>query len=28
MNESGAILLETEQGVKAFHGGEVSVRPA
>ncbi|MEP1384078.1 MAG: bifunctional biotin--[acetyl-CoA-carboxylase] ligase/biotin operon repressor BirA [Paraglaciecola sp.] len=28
VNESGAILLETEQGVKAFHGGEVSVRPA
>ncbi|WP_133469013.1 bifunctional biotin--[acetyl-CoA-carboxylase] ligase/biotin operon repressor BirA [Paraglaciecola marina] len=28
VNESGAILLETEQGVKAFHGGEISVRPA
>lgn len=24
---NGAILLETEQGVKAYHGGEISVRP-
>lgn len=24
---SGAILLETEQGIKAYHGGEISVRP-
>lgn len=28
IDESGAILLETEQGLKAYHGGEVSVRPA
>lgn len=24
---NGAILLETEQGVRAYHGGEISVRP-
>lgn len=27
IDASGAILLETEQGVKAYHGGEISVRP-
>ena len=27
IDENGAILLETEQGVKAYHGGEISVRP-
>jgi BirA family biotin operon repressor/biotin-[acetyl-CoA-carboxylase] ligase len=27
IDSSGAILLETEQGVKAYHGGEISVRP-
>jgi BirA family biotin operon repressor/biotin-[acetyl-CoA-carboxylase] ligase len=27
IDSSGAILLETEQGIKAFHGGEISVRP-
>lgn len=27
IDTSGAILLETEKGVKAYHGGEVSVRP-
>jgi BirA family biotin operon repressor/biotin-[acetyl-CoA-carboxylase] ligase len=27
IDASGAILLETEQGIKAYHGGEVSVRP-
>lgn len=27
IDTSGAILLETEQGVKAYHGGEISVRP-
>ena len=27
VDASGAILLETEQGIKAYHGGEVSVRP-
>jgi BirA family biotin operon repressor/biotin-[acetyl-CoA-carboxylase] ligase len=27
IDTSGAILLETDQGVKAFHGGEISVRP-
>lgn len=27
IDANGAILLETEQGVKAYHGGEISVRP-
>ena len=27
IDENGAILLETKQGIKAYHGGEVSVRP-
>jgi BirA family biotin operon repressor/biotin-[acetyl-CoA-carboxylase] ligase len=27
IDASGAILLETKQGVKAYHGGEISVRP-
>ena len=27
IDASGAILLETEQGIKAYHGGEISVRP-
>lgn len=27
IDENGAILLETEQGIKAYHGGEISVRP-
>lgn len=27
IDASGAILLETEQGVKAYYGGEISVRP-
>jgi BirA family biotin operon repressor/biotin-[acetyl-CoA-carboxylase] ligase len=27
IDASGAILLETTQGVKAYHGGEISVRP-
>jgi len=27
IDTSGAILLETERGVKAYHGGEISVRP-
>ncbi len=27
INETGALLLETNLGIKAFHGGEVSVRP-
>jgi BirA family biotin operon repressor/biotin-[acetyl-CoA-carboxylase] ligase len=27
IDASGAIVLETEQGVKAYHGGEISVRP-
>ena len=27
IDASGAILLETKQGIKAYHGGEVSVRP-
>lgn len=27
IDENGAILLETELGVKAYHGGEISVRP-
>lgn len=27
IDPSGAILLETVQGVKAYHGGEISVRP-
>jgi BirA family biotin operon repressor/biotin-[acetyl-CoA-carboxylase] ligase len=26
IDANGAILLETEQGIKAYHGGEVSVR--
>ncbi|MGS2722082.1 bifunctional biotin--[acetyl-CoA-carboxylase] ligase/biotin operon repressor BirA [Paraglaciecola aestuariivivens] len=28
IDATGALLLETEQGIKAFHGGEISVRPA
>lgn len=27
IDANGAILLETEQGVRAYHGGEISVRP-
>jgi BirA family biotin operon repressor/biotin-[acetyl-CoA-carboxylase] ligase len=27
VDANGAILLETEQGLKAYHGGEISVRP-
>ena len=27
IDASGAILLETKQGIKAYHGGEISVRP-
>jgi BirA family biotin operon repressor/biotin-[acetyl-CoA-carboxylase] ligase len=27
IDANGAILLETRQGVKAYHGGEISVRP-
>ena len=27
IDTSGAILLETGQGIKAYHGGEISVRP-
>jgi BirA family biotin operon repressor/biotin-[acetyl-CoA-carboxylase] ligase len=27
IDASGAILLETDYGVKAYHGGEISVRP-
>lgn len=27
IDANGAILLETEQGIKAYHGGEISVRP-
>ena len=27
IDASGAIMLETEQGTKSYHGGEVSVRP-
>jgi BirA family biotin operon repressor/biotin-[acetyl-CoA-carboxylase] ligase len=27
IDANGAILLETVQGVKAYHGGEISVRP-
>jgi len=27
IDSSGAILLETTQGIKAYHGGEISVRP-
>lgn len=27
IDASGAILVETKQGVKAYHGGEISVRP-
>lgn len=27
INASGAILLETDKGVEAFYGGEISVRP-
>jgi BirA family biotin operon repressor/biotin-[acetyl-CoA-carboxylase] ligase len=27
IDANGAILLETDQGVKAYHGGEISVRP-
>ena len=27
IDANGAILLETKQGIKAYHGGEVSVRP-
>lgn len=27
IDSSGAILLETKQGIKAYHGGEISVRP-
>jgi BirA family biotin operon repressor/biotin-[acetyl-CoA-carboxylase] ligase len=25
---SGALLLETAEGIRAYHGGEVSLRPA
>ncbi|MCW8903027.1 MAG: bifunctional biotin--[acetyl-CoA-carboxylase] synthetase/biotin operon repressor, partial [Sedimenticola sp.] len=28
VESSGALLLETAEGVRAFHGGEVSLRPA
>lgn len=27
IDANGAILLETEQGIKPYHGGEISVRP-
>lgn len=27
INEQGALLVETEKGVQAFYGGEISVRP-
>jgi BirA family biotin operon repressor/biotin-[acetyl-CoA-carboxylase] ligase len=27
IDANGAMLLETEQGTRAYHGGEVSVRP-
>lgn len=27
IDTNGAILLETKQGIKAYHGGEISVRP-
>lgn len=27
IDATGAILLETEQGIRAYHGGEISVRP-
>ena len=27
IDANGAILLETDQGIKAYHGGEISVRP-
>lgn len=28
VDASGALLLETAQGVQTYHGGEVSLRPA
>ncbi|MCW8889998.1 MAG: bifunctional biotin--[acetyl-CoA-carboxylase] ligase/biotin operon repressor BirA [Sedimenticola sp.] len=28
IDETGALLVETAEGVKAYHGGEVSLRPA
>lgn len=27
INDQGALLVETDKGVQAFHGGEISVRP-
>ena len=28
VNENGALILETESGARAFHGGELSLRPS